>query len=260
MPTSDAGRIGRHVPQLDQGDAFGFLRLGLLDNVLPRSIIVAAVQQDAFGIEAITTGTAGFLLIVLKRLGHSGVNDSAHVGFVDTHPKRYRGYDDIDVFLDEGILSLLAPIVGQAGVISSRAVSSLLQSFGQIVDIGATDTIDNRRFFLVAIEYIRYLLQHIGAALNRVDQVGTIERADEDLWFGQMKLLRDVVAHMLGGSGGVGVDGSFWKRILETAQPTVLGAEIVTPHADTMGFINCDHGNGVLIQEIGESGHHQPLG
>ena len=232
----------------------------MLDDVLPRPIIVAAVKQHAFGIEAVTPGATRFLLIVLDRLGHAGVDDGAHVGFVDAHPECNRGYDDFDVFLDECVLSLQAGAVGQAGVIGGRLVPGFLQSFGQLVDVGATDAIDDRRLVLVAIEHVAYLPHRVGAALDGVEQIGTVKRSDEDLWVEQMKLLHDVVAHVLGGRGRVGVDGDPWKGGLETTQTTVLGAEIVPPHADAMGFIDGDHGNRVLIQETGETVHHQPLG
>ena len=147
----------------------------MLDDVLPGAIIASSVQQHTFGIEAITTGAAGFLLIVLERFRHACVDDGAYVGLVDAHPECHCGHDDVDVFFDKGILSLLAGTVRQACVIGDGAVSGLLQSLSQIVNVGTTDAIDDRRLVLVAIEHIANLPHYVGAALDGVEQIGTIE-------------------------------------------------------------------------------------
>ena len=54
---------------------------------------------------------------MLERLGHSGMDDIANVGFIDAHAEGYHRHDDIHIFVDKGILTFLPCLVGHAGVV-----------------------------------------------------------------------------------------------------------------------------------------------
>ena len=76
---------------------------------------------------------------------------------------------------------------------------------------------------------LAHLGEAVGCAAHAEDEVGPIERADEELRIDEPQLLGDVALHALGGGGRVGMDADAGKCLLESPQAAVLGAEVVTP-------------------------------
>ena len=81
-------------PSLRSAPGGGSVPFGEHDR-LPETVVAAAHQQQALGLEAVASGAAGLLLVVLERLRHAGVDDVAHVGAVDAHAEGDRGHHDV---------------------------------------------------------------------------------------------------------------------------------------------------------------------
>ena len=94
----------------------------------------------------------------------------------------------------------------------------------------------------MAVEDFAHLLQRVESRQHAVGEVRPVEVADEEFRDSQAELLGDVAAHVLGGGGGVGVDGGVGEELAEPVELPVLGAEVVPPVADAVGLV---HGDGV---------------
>ncbi len=70
--------------------------------------------------EAVTSGTAGLLVIALDGLGQVEVGDEAHVGLVDAHAERDGGHHDDAVFAQEARLVRGAGTRVEPGVVGQR--------------------------------------------------------------------------------------------------------------------------------------------
>ena len=83
---------------------------------------------------------------------------------------------------------------------------------------------------------------------------------DEPAGVGNAELGDDVALHGRGGRGGEGDDrrGAQGREIL--SQHSVVGAEIVSPLRDAVGFVDGDEGRFAFGQHFGEAGDAQALG
>jgi hypothetical protein len=97
--------------------AGGFGR-GLFDERFPGNGVLSGMQEDAFGLKAVTAGAAGFLLVSLDGFGHSGVQDEADVGAVDAHAEGNGGDDEVGFLFEECFLGAAALLGRHAGVIA----------------------------------------------------------------------------------------------------------------------------------------------
>ena len=76
----------------------------LFDQRLPAHDVAAGVEEHALGLEAVASGAAGLLLVVLDRFGHGGVDDGADIAAVDAHAERDGRDDDVDCLAGERLL------------------------------------------------------------------------------------------------------------------------------------------------------------
>ena len=74
------------------------------------------------------------------------------------------------------------------------------------------------------------------------------------------KLGDDVVLHGGRGGGGEGDDGRGAKRGQVLAEHAVVGAEVVAPLRDAVGFVDGDQGRLALGQHLREAGNAEALG
>ncbi len=73
---------------------------------------------------------------------------------------------------------------------------------------------------------------------DAIGEVGAIEVADEELGVVERELRGDVAADGFGRGGGEGVDGRVGEHLLQVGELAVLGAEVVAPGADAVGFVD----------------------
>ena len=94
---------------------------------LPRHEIGAGVQQHALRFETVAPGAAGFLLVMLDRFRHRGVEDEPHIGAVDAHAERHGGHHHIHAFGAKLFLRLLPFRSRQARVVRNDGKLLFLQ-------------------------------------------------------------------------------------------------------------------------------------
>jgi hypothetical protein len=88
-------------------------------------------------------------------------------------------------------------------------------------------------------DLLQLLLQR-GARQDAVDQIGTIERADQLQRLAQLQLRRDVAAHAAGRGRGEGVQADAGKARSQRAELAVLRTEVVAPLADAVRLVDGD--------------------
>ena len=93
----------RHRVRQEVGVDVVLLRRFFQD-ALPGEEVAAAVQQDALGLQPVAAGPARFLLIMLDRFRHAGMQHEADVRAVDAHAERHRGDDQVAFFRPERFL------------------------------------------------------------------------------------------------------------------------------------------------------------
>src|SRR4026209_2708332 len=98
-----------------------------------------------------------------------------------------------------------------------------------------------------------HLSPSIDAWNDPVDQIGTIESADQHHWLTKPKLLDNVGAHALRGGRGVCVNARARKTRLECGQLAIFRAEVMTPLADTVGLIDGEGANFERRDELKKS-------
>ncbi len=160
------------------------------DQRFPAQHVGGGVEQHALGFQAVATGAAGFLLVVLDGFRHGGVNDAAHVAAVDTHAEGDGGGDDVEIFRGEIVLGAAAFVGFHAGVIESGAQPVGLEKRGHRFGVLAADAVDDRRLTAMALQDFQHLGARIDARHDAIDEIRTIEGADEDRRIAQAQLLR----------------------------------------------------------------------
>ena len=109
------------------------------------------------------------------------------------------------------------------------------------------------RLAVMPVEHLADLLDQVVARQDAIGQVGPIEVADQHDRIAQGELGDDVAADLLGGGGGVGVDGGVGEELAQPAQLAIFGAEIVAPVADAMGLVDGEGADADLLQKRGRS-------
>ncbi len=85
---------------------------GFLKDVLPGQEVSPRLEQHALRLQAVAAGPARFLLIMLDRFGHAGVQHEAHIGAVDAHAERHGGDHQIALSPREKLPALRLAILG----------------------------------------------------------------------------------------------------------------------------------------------------
>ena len=245
VPTGRAAGVAVHVVEVAQRRghvllAGPVLLGGLHDDRLQRHHVPAGVQQHALRRQTVAAGPAGLLLVVLDGLRHRRVQDDAHVRPIDPHAECDGRHDQRRLVLREEVLRPLAVVRLHAGVVADRRVALTGEHPGQRIDVLAAQAVNDPGLPLVAVEDFAHLPAHVQPRQHPEGEVRPVEVADEYVRVAQVKLLEDVRADLLGGGGGVGVDGGAGEQLAEPAELAVLGAKVVPPLADAVGLVHGD--------------------
>ena len=234
-----------------------------LEHLLPAHEVGRRVEQHALGVEAVASGAACLLLVVLDRLGRARVDHEPHVRPIDAHAERHGRDDDVGTFVEKRLLVARPLLVGEAGVVRERAVALGDERPGHGVDFLARQAVDDAGLPRARLQHGIDLRVELRALPHPVDQVGPIEVADQHEGIAESELFDDVVAHAWRGRGRECVDGDIGKRGAQGAQQAVLGPEVVAPVADAVRFVDGDEPDAPaheLTLEALAVLAHQPLG
>ena len=229
-------------------------KLAELDHVGQR------VEQDGLGIVAVAASTPDFLIEVLDALRHVVVDDPAHIALVDTHSESDGGTHYLQIVLLEALLRLVALCLRQACVIGSGADAVLLQFLGQAFGILATQAVDDASLGGTRHDEVAYegLLVFGGvASLHAELQVRTVETGDEYALRGRLgsrgefksQLLDDILARDAVGRSRQCHHGRLRELLFQQPELSIFRAEVVSPLADAVGFIDGKQGNIHVLEQ-----------
>ncbi len=210
---------------------------------------------------AVAAGAADLLPVGLDRRRRIGVDDVAHVGLVDAHAEGDGGDHHGGVRFQELLEPGGAQVLVETGVIGQRRHAGGDQLLGQLVDAVARAGIDHAG----ALGPLGHQLQHAAVALpalalRRQGQLGPREAVDELAGVLELQLGADVVAGAGIGRGGDGEARHVREDLGQAAQHAVLGAEVVAPLADAVGFVDGDQRQRQAGQALQHRRLHQAFG
>ena len=107
----------------------------LVDEPLLRLSISLEREKYAVRIESVPSCSSRLLVVALQICRVTDMDHVTHVGAVDAHAERLRGYDDIDLALSEQFLHVLAGPLIELAVIRTREQSDLPQLIGDLVGL-----------------------------------------------------------------------------------------------------------------------------
>ena len=109
---------------------------------------------------------------------------------------------------------------------------------GHTLDFSAGDAVDDPGLTGVPSQHASDLVLEPGPGPHPVDEIRSVERADEHLGVAQCQLGDDVVPHLPGRGGREGVDGELGKVVAELTKPPELRPELMSPLADAVGLVD----------------------
>lgn len=241
-----AGAVGAEVaeglPEL--GDAAG-VGVGLLDEELVDAGVDVVEEEQAVGGLAVAAGAADFLVVGFEGSGQVDVYDGAHVGAVDAHAKGVGGDGDAGFSAHEAVLGVAAgfvvhaAVVGDDGAGAEDAAHGLGVAFDALAGAGVEDDGAGSAGALgeeggeaagsVAVA---------GAEAGFEEEVVAEEAVDVDGGVVEGEGAGDVGADFGGGGGGAGEQAGGGELGDGFAEALVVGAEVVAPAADAVGFVD----------------------
>ena len=100
-----------------------FLFRFLCDKVLDISDITISEQQQAMGGQAVPSGPADLLVVVVDASGQVVMDDETDIGFVDPHAEGDRRHDDLDIVPDEQLLIFRALLFRQTRMVRPDGIA-----------------------------------------------------------------------------------------------------------------------------------------
>ena len=266
-----AHQFQEEIPLVLDHRLFGSAAIGIaFDQPPSQRHIAGGDQQLAVGIFTVASGAADLLVVGLYRAGRSQVGDGAHIGAVDPHAEGVGGDDDLNPVLDEIALDLVAIRPSHAGVIGCCPPAGILEADGFLFgDLAGRGVYDGRTGFLVrSAEGFGQQrvdpLTSLGGAADLGDpqcEVGAGKAAQQLRGVsGQSEAFEDLVAHYRCGSRCTGENPGVGQAAQQLADLQIFGAEVVTPLADAVGFVDGDQRALDLAQERAEAREAQPFG
>lgn len=228
-----------------------FLRVAnLVDEEGAQGVVFLLPEEIAVGGEAIAAGAAGFLIELLNTVGKAEADDGADVGLVDAEAEGDGADKDVNLFAHPAFL------IGAAGggvhlaVIADSGDAVLLEEIDEFTDAGDGGAIDDdvaAAGLADGFEDQGVLLGLLGFA-DDVAKIFTAEAGDGFEGIAKRELLDNVVPDLLRGAGGEGGDGEIGNERAEFAELAILGAEIVSPLGDAVGFVDGEERDGHVFE------------
>ncbi len=171
-------------------------------------------------------------------LGMLVVHHEAHVGLVDAHAERHRRHHYLDVVLEEGLLSALAQLERQAGVIGRRLAAVAGEPLGHLFHPIAAGAVDDAAVALLALHVAQQLLRRLELLHQAVADIGSVEAGGVDEGVVKFQPMQHVAAGRLVGGGGERHHGHLREPLLEPAQRRIFRPKIVPPLGDAVRLVD----------------------
>ena len=169
------------------------------------------------------------------------MDDKADIGLVHTHAESDRSAHDDSVFQQEAALALGPHLRVKACMIGKRLETGALQAFSKTFCGIARGSIDDTAFARMRLHKRDHPVGALsGFRLCAKGEVGPVETCDVNGGGCEVEFVEDIVARALIGGRRDSDARHAWEQLLQPAKGPVVGAEIMAPLADAVGFINGD--------------------
>ncbi|EKY03405.1 hypothetical protein HMPREF9120_02718 [Neisseria sp. oral taxon 020 str. F0370] len=246
---------GKHGVEFLQLDLFleVVARAGL-DALAQQGVVVEAIAQPALRGQAVASGAAAFLIEVFDALRHVEVGDEAYVGFVDAHAEGDGGDDGEAVFVGEAVLGGFALRHAHARVVGGGGDAVFVEEGGGVVDFFAAQAVDDAalpgRLLFDELQELFFAAVFFD---DLVVDVRAVETGDEFAGVFEFEIVFDVGAGFGVGGGGEGDTGNIGEAFGQKAEAAVFGAEVVSPLADAVGFVDGEQADGCVVEKTQET-------
>ena len=169
------------------------------------------------------------------------MDNPADIALVDAHTKGDSGTNHLDVVLFEHLLSLVALILCESCMVNGCFDTMLLQVLSHFLRILPAQTIDDAAIQGACLDEVQDILVFLLGGIATLDgqaKVGAVEAGNKETGILQTQLFDDVLTRHLVGSSRQRHNGDIWEFAMEDIQLGVFRTEIVTPLANTMGFVD----------------------
>ena len=231
------------------------------------SFVAGGVKEDAVGRFAVAPGAACFLIIGFQRVGQTKVDDKADVGFVDAHAEGNGGDDHTHVATHEAIL--YAGAIRNTGVVVDGVDAMADEQRGQFLTVAAGAGVDDAVAFQrrAEVDELGVFAVFVGHVDGGQAQVGAEAVQRHDLQAARRlavfahaeKLAFNVTAHLGGRSGSERKDGRRSQAAVGVGDGEVVGAEVVSPGGDAVGFVDDEAGDAATLQCVQKGPLAQPF-
>jgi uncharacterized membrane protein YhaH (DUF805 family) len=201
--------------------------------------VLQAVGHPGIGVFAVAAGAAGLLVVGLDVLRQIQVRDETHVGLVDAHAEGDGGDHHDPVLAQEAALMTLAHLGVEPGVVGQGGDALGVEPGRGLLHLLARAAVDDAGLALVLVaQPAQQLALRLVLLDDGVADVGPVEAGDEVSRAGQRQAPDDVVARHRVGRGRQRDARHAGVALGKHRQAQVLLAEVVTPLADAMGFVD----------------------
>ena len=226
--------------QLAGRDALeGIGRLRLLDHPALLHDVGQAVGHPRAGGFSVAPGAAGLLVVGLDALGQVEMRDKPHVGLVDPHAERDRGYDHDTVLVDEAVLMPGAKVCIEARVIRQRGNPGVGKRGRGILDLGARQAVDDPG---IACMTLGDEGPELGGRVLLVDDfiadIWPVEARHELRRVSEGEPIDDLLSGELVGGGRQRDAWNGRETLREHGQADIFGAEIVSPLRNAVRLVD----------------------
>ena len=122
-----------------------FFGEGVANPLFECDFIAGTEQQYGIGFHAVSSCSSGFLKVGFGRVGHIGMDNQAHVRFVNSHTKGIGGYHYTEFSFQPGFLSGIFGLIIKSGMIKSGCDVVVVQEQRNLFRLFPVAGIDNSR-------------------------------------------------------------------------------------------------------------------
>ena len=212
-------------------------------------------EQDAGGRQPVATGPAGLLIIGFHAAGNIEMDDETHIRLVDAHPEGVRRHQDAQHPPAKVVMHQPPFVIGQARMVIADRRLRLPQPARHFLHRPAGGAIDQDRARLAVADQALQCPQLVGHGLAGADGQGQIRPAESRHKLkrvAQRQPLAHVRLDARRGGGGERQAGRLVEFTAQAADLHIVGAEIVAPLGNAVGFIHHQQRNEAGAQDTQE--------
>src|SRR6516164_9853103 len=133
--------------------------------------VPTAIKKQALGRQSIAPGAPDLLVITFKVLWHVGMDDEAHVGFVNAHAECDGRDDNWHIVVDKPLLVPVAFVPVHASMIGQRGPAIRVEFGGNLVCLLAFATVDDPGLAAPRLQKLKQLCEAVAAPFGGEKEV-----------------------------------------------------------------------------------------